>query len=198
METRAARPKQTMANKILMLGVLMLACAVSTFAQDNNNRPSDRGGDRGSDRGGDRRSWDPARFQEMMMQGVKERLEITDEAEWKAVQPLVEKVMTAQRQVAGDRMRGMMMGRRGSDDRRPGGDDRRPSGGIFGATPNPEADALQRAIDSKASKSDLQVVMKKFVAAREAHQAELERAQNDLRKVLTPRQEAIATLAGWL
>ena len=69
---------------------------------------------------------------------------------------------------------------------------------MFGGTPNPEADALQKAIDSKASKAELKAALEKYVASRKAKQAELEKAQADLRKVLTPRQEAIATLNGLL
>ncbi len=40
--------------------------------------------------------------------------------------------------------------------------------------------------------------MDKYVASRKAKQAELEKAQEELRKVLTSRQEAIATLDGLL
>jgi len=38
----------------------------------------------------------------------------------------------------------------------------------------------------------------KYVASRKAKQAQLEKAQEDLRKILTSRQEAIATLNGLL
>lgn len=183
-----------MINKIVVLGMAaLLASATASFAQENNR---DRGGENRDRRGG----WDPAAMQQRMMDGVKDRLEITDETEWKAVQPLVEKVMNAQRQIMGERMRGFM-GRRGGDsDRRgPGGDsDRRPGfGGAFGA-PNPDAETLQKAIDTKASKSEMKAALDKYAASRKARQAELEAAQAELRKVLTTRQEAIATLSGLL
>jgi hypothetical protein len=57
---------------------------------------------------------------------------------------------------------------------------------------------LQKAIDAKAPKAEVKAALEKYVAARKAKQAELEKAQEELRKVLTSRQEAIATLNGLL
>ncbi len=166
-----------------------LGTATLALAQDNNNP----GGQRGP-------RMDPAQMQQRIMESAKERLEITDDSEWKAIQPLVQKVMDAQRAVMGDRVRGMFGGRRGPGG--PGGDnnnnDRGPRGGGMFGTPSPEAETLQRAIDSKASANELKQALTKFVDARKARQADLEKAQAELRKVLTPRQEAIATLAGQL
>ena len=69
--------------------------------------------------------------------------------------------------------------------------------GMFGQS-SPEAEALQRAIDAKASKAETKAALEKYVAARQAKQDELKQAQENLRKVLTTRQEAIATLNGLL
>jgi hypothetical protein len=44
----------------------------------------------------------------------------------------------------------------------------------------------------------MKAALDKYVASRKAKQAALEQAQADLRKVLTSRQEAIATLNGLL
>ena len=63
---------------------------------------------------------------------------------------------------------------------------------------NPEADALQKAIDSKGSSAEVRAALAKYFEARKVKQANLEKAQADLRKVLTPRQEGIAALAGLL
>ncbi len=169
---------------------MLLSCAVATMAQDNTGR--DSGGQ--SNRGGGRGNFDPAQMQERMMQMTRERLEITDDTEWKAIQPLIEKVTAAQRSMFSDRMP-RFMGRRGGDQ---GGNDRRPPGMFGGGTPSPEVEALQRAVDGKASKSELKTAIEKVAAARKAKQAEVEAAQENLRKVLTPRQEAIATLSGLL
>ena len=84
-------------------------------------------------------------------------------------------------------------------DNGPGGDQNNRRGGPGGTPPsNPEADALQKAIDAKASTSEMKAAIAKYVEARKEKQAELETAQNNLRKVLTIRQEAVATLAGLL
>jgi hypothetical protein len=137
-----------------------------------------------------------------MMEGFKERLEIKDDADWKALQPLIEKVMDAQRAVISDRIRGAF----GRGGRPPGGDNngsgdqggRRSSRGGFGGEPSAEAEALQKAIDGKAPNSELKAAIAKFVESRKDKQAELEKAQAELRKVLSVRQEAIATVSGLL
>jgi len=184
-------------NRILgMAGIAALTCftALSGLAQQDQNR-----GDRG-DRGG-RGGFDPAQFRERMMERTKENLEIKDDAEWKAIEPLVQKVMDARMAAFSGMGRGMMMGRRPGGDRGPGGDQggrqAGGAGGMFGQQ-NPEADALQRAVESKASASELKAAIAKYNEARKTKQADLEKAQADLRKVLTVRQEALATLNGLL
>ena len=157
-----------------------------SFAQDNQGPP-----------GGGRRNFDPAQFRERMMERVKERMEVTDDAEWKVIEPLVQKVMDA-RMASGGMGRGMFGGpRRNGGDNAPGGDQGGQRRG-FGPPPSPEAEALQKAIDAKAPKAEIKAAMAKYVESRKAKQAELEKAQEDLRKVLTTRQEAIATLDGLL
>jgi hypothetical protein len=130
-----------------------------------------------------------------MMDRFKEQLEVTDDAEWKALEPLVQNVMDARRGTMAGMGRGMFGGgpRRGGADNAAGGGGRGPGG-----QSTPEADALQKAIDAKAPKAEVKAALEKFVAARKAKQAELEKAQDELRKVLTSRQEAIATLDGLL
>src|SRR5262249_14694618 len=107
----------------------------------------------------------------------------------------VQKVMDARREMFMGR--GMFGGgrRRGGGDQ--GGDQGGNRRGPFGQ-PSPEAEALQRAIDSKASNSELKAALAKYVDSRKAKQADLEKAQADLRKVLSLRQEAIATADGLL
>jgi len=150
----------------------------------------------GGGRGG-RGNFDPAQMEQRMMERYKEMLEFTSDDEWKAVAPRVQKVMEARREMFSGMGRGMFgRGPRGGDNP-PGDQGQQRRGGMFGA-PNPEADALQKAIESKASKAELKTALEKYVASRKAKQAEMERAQAALREVLTPRQEAIATLNGLL
>ena len=76
-----------------------------------------------------------------------------------------------------------------------------PGGGGFGALfgqPSPESDALQKAVDDQAPAGQLKTLIAKLQAVHKEKQAKLAQAQEDLRAVLTPRQEAIAILGGLL
>ena len=167
--------------------LLGLGANQSSAQQDNQGPPP-----------GGRRNIDPSQFRQRMMDRVKEQMEITDDTEWKAIEPLVQKVMEARMAS----MSGMGRGMFGGGPRRGGGDnaqaDQGQRRGPFGQAPSAEAEALQKAIDAKAPKAELKAALTKYVESRKAKQAELEKAQDDLRKVLTARQEAIATLDGLL
>ncbi len=155
------------------------------------------GGGQGGTRGnrGNRPNFDPAQMQQRMMERYKEELEVTDDAEWKVIEPRIQKVMEA-RMAA---MSGMGRGMFGRPMRPPGGETAQPPPrrGMFGQ-PSPEAEALEKAIEGKASNAELKAAIEKYTAARKAKQAELEAAQAELRKVLSVRQEAIATVSGLL
>jgi hypothetical protein len=174
---------------LLMTGMASALCLGSNVGLAQQDNPPGRPG---------RGNFDPAQFRERMMDRVKEQLEITDDSEWKAVQPLVQKVMDARMAGMGGMGRGMFGGgpRRGGADANAGDQGQRRGG--LGQTPSPENETLQKAIDGKASNSELKTAMTKVAEARKAKQSELEKAQADLRKVLSVRQEAIATLNGWL
>jgi hypothetical protein len=189
-----------MSQWLVMAGIASAVAfgADKLMAQDNA-----AAGGAGQDRQGrqGRGNFDPAQMQQRMMDAYKERLEITDDAEWKAIQPMIQKVMDARRDSLSGMARGMFGGgrNRGGDNAGGGGGgDRGGRGGGFFGPPSPESEALQKAIDSKASNADLKAALAKFVEARKAKQAELEKAQADLRKVLSVRQEAIATESGLL
>jgi hypothetical protein len=179
---------------LVMAGVaaMMSLGASQVVAQPNNGGPGAGGGRPG------RGNFDPAQFRQQMMDNVKQALEVTSDDEWKALEPLIQKVMDTGMQARGGMGRGMMFRRnRGGDNAQPADQGQQRRGG-FGGTPSAEAEALQKAIDSKASKAELKAALDKYVASRQTKQAELEKAQADLRKVLTSRQEAIATLNGLL
>jgi hypothetical protein len=179
---------------IVMAGV----AAVMSLGTNEVVAQQDNGGQGGGGRPG-RGNFDPAQMQQMMMDRYKQTLEVTDDAEWKAMQPLVQKVMESRRDTFGGMGRGMFgRGPRGGNNAQPADQQGQQRRGGFGGTPSPEADALQKAIDSKASKAEIKAALEKYVASRTAKQAALEQAQADLRKILTSRQEAIATLNGLL
>ncbi len=176
-----------MQNWLVMAAV---AAALGVSANTSLAQQDNSGGGARQGRG----NFDPAQMQQRMLERYKETLEVTNDDEWKALEPRIQKVMDARREAFAGMARGMFGGRRG------GGADAaqadQPRRG-FGA-PSPEAEALQKAIDAKAPKAELKAALDKYVASRKAKQAELEAAQAELRKVLTARQEAIATLNGLL
>src|SRR5438067_12392388 len=99
-----------------------------------------------------RGNFDPAEFRQRMMDNYRERLEIKGDDEWKAIQPLIAKVMDARQDIGFGGGRGF--GRGGGGGRRGGGNgDAQPNGnnqggrrGLPGGEPSPEAGALQKAI----------------------------------------------------
>jgi hypothetical protein len=174
-----------------LLAIAGVAC-VASFGSNKAWAQQDNGG-------GGRRGFDPARmqeFQQRRMDRIKEELEVKDD-EWTALQPLIQKVMDAQRAVFADRMGGFRGGRGGGG----GGDNAGDNGGRrrggFGE-PSPEAEALQKAIESKASNSEMKAALAKYQESRKTKQTDLETAQANLKKVLSVRQEAILTAQGLL
>ena len=134
------------------------------------------------------------------MEMYRERLEITSDDEWKAIQPLITKVSEARREVGTGFNRNMFRppgGGRGGDQAGGGGNGGRRGPGGFGE-PSAEEEALQKAIESKAPASDLKAAIAKLRDAKKAKEAKLATAQDTLRKVLTVRQEAQAVLMGLL
>lgn len=163
-----------------------------------------------------RGNFDPAQMRQQMIERYRERLEITSDDEWKLIQARIEKVSEARRQVGFGGGMAMMGGMGGGRGNRPGANATAPQGGTpppaaagdqggrrgnrggFGADPSPEAEALQKAIDGKASAEELKTKLAAFREARKAKEAALEKAQQELRAVLTVRQEAAAVLFGLL
>jgi hypothetical protein len=186
-------------NQLLLAAGMAVALCLSVdsaLAQQGGGGGGQGGGRGGRGGGPGGGNFDPAQMQQRMMDRYKEQLEITDETEWKAIQPLVQKVMEARMaSFSGRGGFGRGGGRPGGDTTQ--GDQGNQRRGGFG-TPSPEAEALQKAIDAKASSSELKAAMTKYAEARKAKQADLEKAQAELRKVLSVRQEAIATASGLL
>jgi len=179
-------------NRWLAIGGMAAALILGSgtlYAQNDNNGGGNGGGGRRFGGG----NFDPAQFQQRMMERVRDELNFTNDTEWNAVQPLVQKVMDARRDVGfggGPRMFG---GRNRNGDQ--GNNNRR--AGMFGQA-SPEADALQKAIDDNAPTAQIKAALAKYEASQKAKRAKLVDAQENLRKVLTPRQEAQATLLGLL
>jgi hypothetical protein len=135
---------------------------------------------------------DPAQFQQQMQQRmaafIREQLVITNDDEWNIIEPRLTGVMKLKMET----MFGSISGFRGMGGNRGGdtpGRGRRNFAAL--AQSSPEADALQKAIDSNAPAQELKAALANLRDARKRKQAELTAAQEQLREVLTFRQEAI-------
>jgi hypothetical protein len=63
---------------------------------------------------------------------------------------------------------------------------------------SPELDALRKAIDNKASAAEIKSKLADLRTARKQKEAGLEKAQDDLKTILSARQEAVAVTLGLL
>lgn len=181
---------------LLVSTVLLLTLALSEL-QAQAERPA-----RGNRNRGNR--MDPAQFQERRVARLKEQLEVTKDDEWSVILPRVEKVMQAQRELRMGGMGGMGRGGPGGgtnnpDDNANGGRARGNAGaGNEDNASNPDATALRKAVESKAAAAELKAHIAKMRETLKKREAALAAAQDELRKVLTTRQEAIAILLGLL
>ena len=146
------------------------------------------------------RNFDPAQFRQDRIDRARDQLDIKDDTEWKAIEPLVGKVVDAETDVMRMRAGGMF----GRGNRRRGGDTNSTSSTTRSNRPSPFGEpsaavtALQKAIDDKAPSAELKT---KLAAVREeikAKDAKLDAAREELRGVLTSRQEAVAVVNGLL
>ena len=168
-----------MKNKVQHLLVLAAAAVMVGFFTNNAAAQDDAG---------------RAERRQQMIDGYQETIGIKSQEDWKKIEPLVAKVVDAQRDA---RMGGGFggFGRRGGGGGGGGGD--QGNRNRFG-TPNPEREALQKAIEEKAPADEIKAKLAKLRDARKAKESALEKAQGELAKALTPAQEANAVLAGLL
>lgn len=161
---------------VLMTGA-GAAQAQNTVAGGTNTAPRGRGG------------FDPAQIQQRVMDNIRQKLAFTNDTEWAVVQPMVQKVVDAKREaMMSSGMNFYRLSRRSGGDSNRGGD-RRPS---FFGTPSPEAEALQKALDDQAPAAMIKNAMERYRASRKVKDAALAKAQEELRQVLSVRQEALA------
>jgi hypothetical protein len=177
----------------MKLNKVLTMCAVAaTLCLSADTLLAQNGGGGG---GGGRGNFDPAQFQQRMMGNIQTQLGLTNDTDWAAVQPLVQKVLDARMALGTPNMGRMMFGggRRGGQGGQGGG-----GRGAFGQTPSVEQQALQDAIDNNAPAAQIKDALDKYEASQKTKQATLTAAQEAFREVLTPKQEAQATLLGLL
>ncbi len=198
-----------------LVGCSLLLMAMFTLPVLAQPAPGDGGGP-GGGQGGPGGPPDPAEMRQRFSDRMKEMLGATD-AEWKALQPAVDKVRQLQRD-AGGRGPGMggpggPGGRGGPDGGGPGGFGGPgarggPDGGGGGPQDQgdrprgpdqdqPQSDVQQKLSDLRSALQDKDTsadqIKSKLAALRDARtkaKADLVKAQNNLRDMLTVRQEA--------
>ncbi len=172
-----------MRKTFVAVAILLGSMAIPAFGQADPNQPAP---------GADRPRFDPAQFRQRMLDRLKEELGTNDE-EFKALQPKIEKVFQSQR----DLNAGRFGGRRGG--RGPGGDAATPGGTQPQSAVQTASTDLQKTLENKDAKPD--EIKTKLDALREAKtkaKSDLAAAQQDLRGVLSQRQEAVLVMSGLL
>ena len=168
----------------------MLGAAAPTFAQNNGGGGQNGGGQNGGGGGG------RANYQQQMMDRLKSDLGTTDD-EFTAIQPKLEKVMQAARDSRVNPFGGRNRGRGGGGN---GGD------ANGGGQPTPPESPLATAVadlkkvtdDKDAKPDDIKAKLEAVRAAKKAAMDDLAKAQEDLKSVLTQRQEAVLVERGML
>ena len=192
---------------IVLASLLLISLAISVvIAADDEQAPREGAGNRPQQartrtpgQGGFR---DRANFQQRMVEMVKSELGATSQ-EWTVIEPRLAKVMTLSRDVNQRGMGMMRRGRRGDERAGRGG---RGSQGQPTQESQSEQSEVQKATNSlqevlNKSDSSPDEVKAKLLALRNAQEKtkqELAKAQQDLKQILSVRQEAKLVLLGLL
>jgi Spy/CpxP family protein refolding chaperone len=197
----------------LTTGLLVCMLTMPVLAQNNGGGGGDQGGGGnggqgqngggggGGGGGGRQRNFDPQQFQQMFMNRIKDALGASDD-EFAAIQPKLQTVMTLQNDVT-PRMRGMFGNRPGRNGGPGGGG---PGGGFGGPGASTQPSEVRTAMtdlqntlnDQNASPDEIKSKLDAVRQARTKEKQDLVVAQQDLKSVLTQRQEAVLVVMGLL
>jgi len=183
-------PGRVRGRVLAALGVALIVGAASLSAQDNNRRRTDNGG------GGNNGNFNPQDMQARMMTAMRERFDVANDEEWGLISDRITKVMDLRRGSLAGAM--SMFGRGGPGG---GGGDRTNNGGGGRGTrtgSNVEVSALQAAVTDKLPDAEIKARLDRYREVKRDNEAKLAKAQEELRAVLSVRQEAVAVLAGLL
>ena len=189
---------------IAVLAAVVLAGAASTsFAQNAPPPGGNQGGGGGNQGGlgGNRR--DPAQMRQQRNDRMKVLLGATDE-EWKLLQPQIEKVQNLQRAATPRNGRSLLFSDGNGDNGNGGRGGRGFRGGQQPDNTPPSAveeksKELTAAIQNKDTKpEEYKAKLAAFREARNQAKADLTKAQESLREVVTVRQEAVLVELGLL
>jgi len=202
-----SRTMKKLLRYFLLAGIsLSLLNSTDAMAQQQRGQRGQRGqggqtGQQDAQQGARQRqggNFDPAQMQQRMMDNYKEQFGVADDGEWKIIAAAITKVMEARREVGSGRGGGAV----GMTRRTPQGDTATQDANASqnrqrgGSSVLPEAEELQKAIASNASKDEIKSKMAAYRTARQAKQAALDAAMDELKKLLSSKQEAIALMSG--
>jgi flagellar motility protein MotE (MotC chaperone) len=173
------RRTMVLAFVLAMAMVSGVAMAQEGGGQEGGRR---RGGGGGGGGGG---NWDPAQFRQQQLTRLKEQLKASDE-EFQVLQPKLEKVMEARTAAMG----GFGRGGRGG----PGGGGQRQETEVGKAREDLRA-ALEK---EQISPEEVASKLAAYRAARDKVNESLKAAQEELRELVTPEQEAVLVVNGYL
>jgi hypothetical protein len=183
--SRRARTLGALASALL-ISVSSSALLAQNAADDASKRR------RSSDESG-RRGGSAEDMQARLMNSLRERLEVPDDEEWKIISERLGKVMELRRSAGGPLAGVGAFAGRGQPG---GGDNSRGRGSRPGGSP--ELAALQSAIRDKLPDAEIKSRLERLRENRKANEAKLSKAQEELRAVLSVRQEAVAVVFGLL
>ena len=188
------RRKLLAAMAVLALTVAISGAGTAVVAQDGQGQGGQGQGQGQGQRQG--RQMDPEQMRQRMMDNLRERLGASEE-DWQALEPKVQAVLEAQQQArAGGMGMGAMMGRRG------GGQGQGGQGRGENQDQSEIATAareLRTALEDEAT--DGEVIAQRleaYRAARSKAQTQLKDAQEELKGLLTQRQEATLVMMSLL
>jgi flagellar motility protein MotE (MotC chaperone) len=192
---------------IVLASLLLIGLAISVvIAADDEQTPGEGAGNRPQQAGtrtpGQGEFRDRANFQQRMSEMIKSELGATDE-EWTVIEPRLTKVMTLSRDVNQRGMGMMRGGRRGFEMGGRGGRDRPEQPPQTSQSEQSEiqkaTNALQEALDkSDSTPDDVKAKLLALRNAKEKTKQELAKAQQELKQILSVRQEAKLVLLGLL
>jgi hypothetical protein len=193
------RRRQKLRKQVVGIGIV--ACVVALVLGGLCIAQPPAGGQGG--RGGPGGQFDPAQMRQRMMDRMKEQLG-ADDASWKVLEPRLMKVMELSRQADGMGRGGMfgmmggMRGQRGGNNAGDQGGRQRPQRDPATMTPVEKAqEQLRTTLENQSAPPE--EIKKNLTALREAREKarqELATAQQELKKILTVRQEALLVMMG--
>jgi hypothetical protein len=149
-------------------------------------------------------------MQQRTVENYRQQLVVTNDVEWAVIRERIMKVQTLRSAstlsgglqgliggLGGGMRNGGAGGGAGAGAGAGGGGANR-LGALLGQQQDPNVETLQNTIDRGGTKEQIKAALAKLREGRKAKQAELDKAQESLRSVLTTRQEAILVINGIL